>query len=146
MLASEDGRVDEAIRLYEEALEIEPRNIIAANNLAYHYVSRPGADLTKALRLAERSVRLDPEIGATHDTLATVLRAMGRLEEAADEAEAAMRCDPGRYEVFLNAAETLKAAGRDERAREVAARALELAPEPARAEVRTRLKSLGLID
>lgn len=80
---SEQGQIDSAMAAYETALQLNPRNILAANNLAVLLVDRKGdpASLQKAFALSR-----DFEKDAPHplfiDTLGWVRFKMGQQEEA----------------------------------------------------------------
>lgn len=80
---SEQGQVDAAMAAYETALRLNPRNVLAANNLAVLLVDRKGdpASLQKAFALSR-----DFEKEAPHplfiDTLGWVRFKMGQQEEA----------------------------------------------------------------
>jgi cellulose synthase operon protein C len=80
---SEQGQVDAAMAAYETALRLNPRNVLAANNLAVLLVDRKGdpSSLQKAFALSR-----DFEKEAPHplfiDTLGWVRFKMGQQEEA----------------------------------------------------------------
>lgn len=80
---SEQGQIDRAMAAYETVLRLNPRNVLAANNLAVLLVDRKGdpSSLQKAFALSR-----DFEKEAPHplfiDTLAWVRFKMGQQEEA----------------------------------------------------------------
>ncbi len=80
---SEQGQIDSAMAAYDTVLHLNPRNVLAANNLAVLLVDRKGdpSSLQKAFALSR-----DFEKDAPHplfiDTLAWVRFKMGQQEEA----------------------------------------------------------------
>jgi len=80
---SEQGQIDAAMNAYDAALRLNPRNVLAANNLAVLLVDRKGdqPSLQKAFALSR-----DFEKEAPHplflDTLGWVRFKMGQQEEA----------------------------------------------------------------
>jgi tetratricopeptide (TPR) repeat protein len=80
---SEGGQVDEAIGAYETALRLNPKNFLAANNLAVLFVDHKGdqASLQKAFTLS-RNFERDAPHPMFLDTLGWVRFKMGHQEEA----------------------------------------------------------------
>jgi tetratricopeptide (TPR) repeat protein len=83
------GDIPKAQAAYEDALKIEPRFAVAANNLAYLY-SEHGGDKERALQLAQTAKEADPDNPGISDTLGWVLykrgvhqRALALLQESA---------------------------------------------------------------
>jgi tetratricopeptide (TPR) repeat protein len=75
-------RTADAEKRYRAALDIEPRQPVAANNLAF-LLANEKRDLDEALRLAQLAVDASPpSIESTWDTLAWVRHARGELAEA----------------------------------------------------------------
>lgn len=86
------GQLKRAIAYYERALRAGPTNIIAANNLAWVLaVTAPAEwrDPKRALELAERCARAQPEVANVIDTLASAQAANGLFSAAAASAERA---------------------------------------------------------
>jgi len=83
---------DEAAAAYWKALELEPGNSLAANNLANVLVSL-GKPL-EAIPLYERVLGENPDDTDAHYNLATVLLGQGRAAEAAKHLEIVVRQDP----------------------------------------------------
>ncbi|HJT19703.1 MAG TPA: tetratricopeptide repeat protein [Nitrospira sp.] len=80
---SEQGRTDSAMAAYEAALRLNPRNLLAANNLAVLLVEYKGdqSSLQKAFALS-RDFEKDAPHALFLDTLAWVRFKMGQQEEA----------------------------------------------------------------
>lgn len=75
-----DGRLEEAGRHYEEALEIAPANPQARSNLANLRLQQ--GRLQEAHVLLQEALRLDPGAYATHNALGAMLLGQGRIEQA----------------------------------------------------------------
>ena len=86
------GKVDDAIKLYEEALQNSAKNIRYMSKLIY-CLSQKG-DFDRAAMMAERSVDLYPNSPVGHIDLAYVNLNRGRFEEAAENAETAIGISP----------------------------------------------------
>jgi tetratricopeptide (TPR) repeat protein len=65
-------RLDEAFRIFDEAIKLDPDNFIALNNYAY-YLSLAERDLEKAERMSARVVEKFPDNATYLDTYAWVL-------------------------------------------------------------------------
>ena len=76
------GRLDEAERLYRQALDADPRNAIATVGLARLAIER-GED-TEAYRLAERALELDPENAAAVRLAVRLHEVLGTRGERVD--------------------------------------------------------------
>ncbi|MFC3094302.1 PEP-CTERM system TPR-repeat protein PrsT [Alteromonas sediminis] len=97
--------VDNAVTLYQEALEVMPQNFIALNNLAYLYLDR--GDYEKALPLAQRAVEIRPSMPEAVDTLAQVYVAQNELKRARDLYETVINNNVRNDEVALHYIELL---------------------------------------
>jgi Flp pilus assembly protein TadD len=65
------GRLDEAKRKYEDALGLDSRATVAANNLAW-ILAESGEDLNRALELAKIATASSPDVPEILDTLGWV--------------------------------------------------------------------------
>ena len=94
--------VKEDYRLCEQALAIDPNNVLALSFLSVrHYVpvylgfsADPKADLKRADELISRSLALDPNFSGAHLNKANILNVQGRLDEAIAESERALALNP----------------------------------------------------
>jgi tetratricopeptide (TPR) repeat protein len=82
MLRHMTGQKIEAIPLYERALELQPENVIAMNNLAW-ILSQEKGEHNKALALADKGISLSPKYTDLIDTRGTIYMSMGQYEKAA---------------------------------------------------------------
>jgi tetratricopeptide (TPR) repeat protein len=87
------GKTDEARKDYEKALESDPNQILAANNLAY-ILADQGRDLDTALKYAQSNRSRQPEDPNIADTLGWVYYKMRRSLLARDSVRFAASKDP----------------------------------------------------
>ncbi len=144
----EDKIYDKAIERYRTVLALNPKNVLALNNLAYALAIRKGQP-AEGLGYAERAMSLtggkSPEVA---DTLAWIQHLLGRDTEAAQIFQGVVKAAPDRAELRLHAAVVFAAVGRLEEALAELGEAVRLDPAlEATADVkalRTRLKRGGL--
>lgn len=86
-------RWTEAETRYWRVIELQPRNAVAYNNLAWTIVARNG-DAKRAVGLAEQALRLAPNVPPILDTLGWARRAAGDLPGAAAPLEHAVKAAP----------------------------------------------------
>jgi len=86
------SRMDEASDCYERAADIDPDTTKA--RLLRSDARMLQGDISDAERWAREAVALEPASNPAHGTLAGLLYAQGRFEEAAMSFEAALRLDP----------------------------------------------------
>jgi uncharacterized protein (TIGR03790 family) len=126
-LEQEAGADDPAIAHYRLALEIQPTNLIALNNLAFVLAVRRNAP-SEALPLAQRAVALAPRAGGVVDTLGWVEHLLGNHAVAGKLFELATQLEPGQAEIRLHAAVVYAALGQRDRAGVELQAALRLSP------------------
>ena len=144
----EDKAYDKAIERYRTVVALNPKNVLALNNLAYALAVRKSLP-AEGLAHAERAMALtggkSPEVA---DTLAWIQHLLGRDAEAAQILERVVKAVPDRAEIRLHAAVVFGAVGRLQEAAAELAEAVRLDPAlEANADVkalRTRLKQGGL--
>jgi len=86
------GKLDEAIRAYRKALEIEPDNADGHNNLGLLLVENGMPE--EAIRSYRRAVRIRPGFGFAHYNLGLAFEALEQWSEAADCHRRALEIDP----------------------------------------------------
>ena len=82
------GRLDEASTAHRKAVQLDPKSGEAHANLALNHARKK--ELVEAVAAYRRAVALDPRV-STYYSLAGVLRALGRDQEAEVEYENARR-------------------------------------------------------
>ncbi|MGO9527571.1 MAG: PA2778 family cysteine peptidase [Verrucomicrobiia bacterium] len=96
-------RLAEAAKAFARAVEIDPQNADAMNNLAYTYCEM-GENLDAAAKLCDRAVVLFPARKAYFlDTLGTVYLKQGKRDEAATAFGAALAATTDREQSLRNA-------------------------------------------
>jgi Tfp pilus assembly protein PilF len=94
MLEREAGHVDEAIRQYQAAYEIDPSDPVLLNNLAVALRQDPKR-LDQAIEILRKAVRLSPKFADLHYSLAKALEESGAVDEAEEEFLQAIRWKSG---------------------------------------------------
>jgi tetratricopeptide (TPR) repeat protein len=93
MLAEAQGDIGKAEAYYRKALQIDPQQFVAANNLAYRMLIN-GENVDVALSLAQTARRIKPDSPSTADTLAWAYYYKGTYGFARDLLEDAIKTDP----------------------------------------------------
>jgi len=122
-----NGKADDAIKLYEEALQNSPKNIRHISKLIY-CLSQKG-DFDSAAALAADSIKLYPNSPVGYIDLAYVNLNSGDFEEAAKNAEAAVSVSPIDAEGYRVKAITCSELGQFDEAEECFEQAASLDPE-----------------
>jgi putative PEP-CTERM system TPR-repeat lipoprotein len=94
-----------AIDTYEKALSLNPKNVVALNNLAYFYLEKN--ELDKALDFGKRALALNPDMADVLDTLARVYMANNDFETAVNYLNKAISNGEVSEEIYLNYVEAL---------------------------------------
>ena len=97
------GDFASAFMRYERVVELQPNNVIALNNLAYHVAVRDKAP-ARAKPLAERALKLVPRDPAVSDTLAWIEYLLGNYPAATKLVATAIKGAPDNADIRLHAA------------------------------------------
>ncbi len=121
------GRIDAAIRLYQQALALDPAYFQAHQNLAAAYLRQ--GNVTQALAASERALALQPDSTLARLNFALGLERAGFPADAAIEAERLLDRDPNHVEAHLLLGNLYsQRLGQIERARLHYRRVIELSP------------------
>jgi len=123
----QDGRLDEAARLYSAFLDINPEHAHALHLLGVLF-SQQG-DVARAEKNILKAIRLDPLVAVFHNNLGHILLQEGRGEEAVASFSRAVELDPAYLDAFRNLSACLLSEGNMEQAVIALTRAFALAPE-----------------
>jgi tetratricopeptide (TPR) repeat protein len=122
-----EGRTDEAMAQYSEALRLEPGNPEAHNNLGIALAGQGRID--EAIAQSSEAVRLEPHNPEAHNSLGIALAAQGRIDEAIAQFSEALRLEPDYLQSHLNLGKVLARQGRIDEAVAQYSEALRIQPD-----------------
>ncbi len=108
------GRVDEAIAHYREALRIDPAYVGAHSNLGNVLAGQGWAD--EAIAQYREALQLDPTYAVAHNNLGNSLAGQGKADEAIAQYREALRIDPTYVDAHFDLGNALFRQGRVEEA------------------------------
>jgi tetratricopeptide (TPR) repeat protein len=86
------GKIDDAIGEYKEALRLDPGLALAHNNLGSAY--RDQGKIDDAIGEYKEALRIDPNLAEAHNNLGATYHGQGRLDNAIGEYKEALRIAP----------------------------------------------------
>lgn len=112
---------DEAIADYRRALQLDPNQPVAQNNLAYLLLTK-GQDLDEARQLAERAVAAAPADPNYYDTLAHVYDKAGKTDRAIAAFQKVLDLQPNNVHAMVPTIRLLNQEGQRQAARAMMSR------------------------
>ncbi len=119
------GWLEEAVREFKKAIDLDPESAHAHDNLATVYAER--RHFLEALSEYVAALELDPDAPTAHYNLANFLATHG-LEMAVEQYRASLALDPEHPDTHLNLGLTYAEQGKTEEAERALRTAVELAP------------------
>ncbi|MEQ1759687.1 MAG: TIGR03790 family protein [Vicinamibacterales bacterium] len=110
MLHDQQGNKDMAIRRYRRVVELQPRNAVALNNLAY-LIALHEKKPADALPFAQRALTLNPNSPVILDTAGWIRYLLGEHEMALKMLATAVKGAPENAEIHLHVAMASAASG-----------------------------------
>ena len=108
-IADVEGRHDEALAYYQEALQTLPYHSLVYDLLGTVYF--PRGDYAKAAEYFARAVQVNPQDLSARFYLGTCKKKLGKYGEAAEQFRAAREIDPTYWQAYTAEAQALEAAG-----------------------------------
>ena len=108
------GRIAEAVKQYQLAIEINPVHLQAHNNLGAILFQQGRLD--EAIKHYQAAVRANPNYAKAHGNLGSCYYRQGKVNEAIAEYRLALKIDPNYVDARNNLALVLKAQGSAEKA------------------------------
>jgi type IV pilus assembly protein PilF len=100
-----NGQEDYAVSLYEKALEIDPSNLAALNNLGYYYREKNPLLAEDYFR---KALRVDPSYNAARNNLALLYHYLGNYRSSVEQFSILVETDPDNiqynYDLAINLA------------------------------------------
>lgn len=115
----QNAQPEEAIKRYQQLIELSPDNPLVLNNLAWLYYE---TDNDQASDLARKAYELAPDNAAIADTYGWILFESGKHTESLDVLKKAHELAPESQEIAMHLVEAYRAAGLADEARQVMAK------------------------
>jgi adenylate cyclase len=132
---TEDGHLDKAREMFEEAIRIDPNYALAWAGLTYVFVdtywyrNKEEMWVNRAHETSRKAVELAPHLAESHGARGLALRADERFEEAEEEFEKAIAINARLFEPLHFYAQMMRSTGQYERSAVLFRRAGEVRPE-----------------
>jgi protein O-GlcNAc transferase len=124
---AQQGRLDEASKCFQQALQLQPDNADAYNNMGIVLDLQHKHD--EAIRHYRRALELRPNLVATYYNLAIVLHKVGQLDEAIASFQQALHLKPDHVDAYNNLAIVLMDKDRLDEAIACCRKALQVDPK-----------------
>jgi len=130
LVLTEQKKIDEAIRCYEDGIKIDPDFAMNYNNLAQLYVNHKFEKLSeKAENLYKKSISLDGNIPEPHNNLGNLYSTINKNDEAIKCFKKAISINSEFFYAFYNLGRVLISVGKISEAKTNLKKAIELNPD-----------------
>ncbi len=128
LLYEQNAQYEKSNDAYETIISIDKNDAVAYNNYSYSLAER-GENLQKALRMSEKTLKIDPNNGVYYDTMAWILFKMGDYSKALKFIDRAIGLENNHNpELFYHKGEILFELNRSEESKKFFKLALEIDP------------------
>jgi predicted O-linked N-acetylglucosamine transferase (SPINDLY family) len=143
---AQQGRYEDAVVHYQQALRLKPDSAGGYNNLGNVFILQ--GNLPDAVASYSQAVRARPDFALGHCNLGNALREQGRLEEAVASLREALRLQPNYAEAYNNLGIALQDQGKLDEALSIYQQALRCKPDYPEAHLNLGnvFKELGRLD
>jgi adenylate cyclase len=129
---------EQARRMYEEAIKLEPEAAMAYNMLGWTHLfdvifgasKSPGKDIEKTFELAQKAITLNDSVGSPHSLLGYIYLLNRQYEKAVAEVEQAVALSPNDADARAHMANIFNFVGKREEAINLSKQAIRLNPFP----------------
>jgi protein O-mannosyl-transferase len=121
------GNISDAIKHYNEAIELNPNYADAHNNLAMLLVQQ--GKLAEAMNQYTEAIQINPQLATAHNNMAILLLQEGKTDDAMAHYKIAIEINPLFAEAYNNVGLVLAKQGKLNEAIEYFSKALEINPE-----------------
>ena len=144
--AHQEGRLEEAEKLYREILEIQPNSLDANNNLGVllQYYNK----FEEAEKLYKKAIELKPDYAEAYSNLSVILNKLNKFDEAIVSCQKAIEFNPSLAQAYSNLGNAFFKLNRHEDAIVNYNKAIELKPNYIKAhnDLGVSLQIIGKID
>ncbi|OQX52054.1 MAG: hypothetical protein B5M53_09465, partial [Candidatus Cloacimonas sp. 4484_209] len=92
MIYFQEGRNDDAMRVFQKIFEIKEDYPVAYNNVGVVYLSQK--KYNEAIKVFKKAIQLDPNYAEAHYNLSFTLSQLGKYDEALEETKKALEIEP----------------------------------------------------
>jgi tetratricopeptide (TPR) repeat protein len=126
-----EGRIDEALKHYRKAMDIQPDDPLPPCNIADILANQGRID--EAVAWYQKALKIQPDCVMAHNNLGELLARQGRLDEAAEHYRQVLKIQPDYAAAYCNLGNVWMARGQLEKAEAKYRKALEIEPDYAMA-------------
>ena len=108
------GRIDDAIRQFQEAIRLKPDYALAHNNLGN--ALRKKGQIDEAVSQCQEAIRLQPDYALAHNNLGNALTEKGQIDDAINQYREAIRLKPDLADAHCNLGAVLVRKGQTDEA------------------------------
>jgi protein O-mannosyl-transferase len=123
----QEGKADEAIPKFEEALRLNPK--LVAAHISLGLIMAQKRNLDKAIEYFRKALKIKPDIAEAHNSLGVALTYKGALDEAVEHFETALKINPKFAKAHNSLAVALAQKGKTDEAISHLRKALQLQPD-----------------
>jgi protein O-GlcNAc transferase len=139
----QQGKLEEAIQSYQQALSLNPNYAQAHNNLGNIFQEQ--GKLEEALQSYQQALSLNPDFVQAHNNLGNALRQQGKLEEALQSYQQALKINPDFVQTHNNLSDIFRQQGKLEEAVQSYQQVIRLNPKDAHAKFGICMSQLPIV-
>ena len=129
--AAQIGKLDEAVRAFQEAISLNPKNAWAHNNIGN--ALRKQNKLDKAIEAYNKALSIKPDLAEAYSSIGNALRKQNKLDKAIEAYNKAISIKPDFAKAFNNMGIALQDQGKLDKAIRAYNKALSIKPDYAEA-------------